>query len=563
MNDIYETINKIANANKKRENQSGYPVDKFPPVMSELIDTLHDDSQIPMEIIGNAVLAAASMACQSLVDLELSHNTTPELCSLYLLTLAESGEGKTTINKQVMAPFYEFMDELYADYEHRLFKYKGEVELWRIKKKVLEREVSSAYKHPDEEEGESVEEKEKKVRLHIDNEPQKPKRLTLIYEDTTLKALTDGMDVCSHGGLISDEAIIFFKGYTNDKFGILNKGWEGGVYAHKRADGTDTLIKPCLTVSLMTQPRVAKDYFRKGEGIAKDVGFLARFLFSEAKSTIGNRTDNTDFSRSRKCLNIFHDRIRALLSQQKEYITSNKFSKKTLTLSAKALAVKKQFGNEINDKIGLESSHIKEILSKSGTNAARIAAIFHCFNDNSNNEISPEHMTDACDIMRWYNEQAKKLFYFTSEDYQFEMDVKEIYFWLEKRFMHNKFIPIEFNTLRQYAPNKFRSTGRLKVIFDQLVAQNLVVYAQTRPGGCVYILPVLSRNIISQSGNFYYTNPSDSVAAQQAVLLSSGVFVPAQPQPGTENTLLNKPFFQFKTSRDIHGRLRNVNINSR
>lgn len=41
-------------------------------------------------------------------------------------------------------------------------------------------------------------------------------------------------------------------------------------------------------------------------------------------------------------------------------------------------------------------------------------------------------MTDACDIMRWYNEQAKKLFYFTSEDYQFEMDVKEIYFWLEK-----------------------------------------------------------------------------------------------------------------------------------
>ncbi|MDQ6490113.1 DUF3987 domain-containing protein, partial [Salmonella enterica] len=95
MNDRYETINKIANANKKRENQSDYPVDKFPPVMRELIDTLHDDSQIPMEIIGNAVLAAASMACQSLVDVELSHNTTPELCSLYLLTLAESGEGKT------------------------------------------------------------------------------------------------------------------------------------------------------------------------------------------------------------------------------------------------------------------------------------------------------------------------------------------------------------------------------------------------------------------------------------------------------------------------------------
>ncbi|AZT48941.1 DUF3987 domain-containing protein [Salmonella enterica subsp. salamae serovar 42:r:-] len=84
----------------KKKNQSDYPVDKFPPVMRELIDTLHDDSQIPMEIIGNAVLAAASMACQSLVDVELSHNTTPELCSLYLLTLAESGEGKTDLTQQ-------------------------------------------------------------------------------------------------------------------------------------------------------------------------------------------------------------------------------------------------------------------------------------------------------------------------------------------------------------------------------------------------------------------------------------------------------------------------------
>ncbi|WP_411170842.1 YfjI family protein [Klebsiella michiganensis] len=561
MNDIYETINKIDNANKKRENQSGYPVDKFPPVMSELIDTLHDDSQIPMEIIGNAVLAAASMACQSLVDLELSHNTTPELCSLYLLTLAESGEGKTTINKQVMAPFYEFMDELYADYEHRLSKYKGEVELWRIKKKVLEREVSSAYKHPDEEEGESVEEKEKKVRLHIDNEPQKPKRLTLIYEDTTLKALTDGMDVCSHGGLISDEAIIFFKGYTNDKFGILNKGWEGGVYAHKRADGTDTLIKPCLTVSLMTQPRVAKDYFRKGEGIAKDVGFLARFLFSEAKSTIGNRTDNTDFSRSRKCLNIFHDRIRALLSQQKEYITSNKFSKKTLTLSAKALAVKKQFGNEINDKIGLESSHIKEILSKSGTNAARIAAIFHCFNDNCNNEISPEQMTDACDIMRWYNEQAQKLFYFTSENYQFEIDVKEVYFWVKDKFTKNGFAPIEFNTLRQGTINRFRNSKKLKEIFDQLVAQDCIVYARTRAAGCEYVLPVISSKYITMSYPNFYVNAPGFIKAQSVIQLSSNVFVPAQPEPGTGNITLNTPFSEFKTSKDIQGKLPHVNLN--
>ena len=41
---------------------------------------------------------------------------------------------------------------------------------------------------------------------------KKPERLTILYEDTTLKAFTDGVAVCSHAGIISDEAIIFSEG---------------------------------------------------------------------------------------------------------------------------------------------------------------------------------------------------------------------------------------------------------------------------------------------------------------------------------------------------------------
>ena len=61
----------------------------------------------------------------------------PEPCSLYLLAIAEPGAGKTTINRLVMNPCYEFADRLIQQYEERNKDYKTELQIWNTRQKAL------------------------------------------------------------------------------------------------------------------------------------------------------------------------------------------------------------------------------------------------------------------------------------------------------------------------------------------------------------------------------------------------------------------------------------------
>ncbi|EBS5795626.1 DUF3987 domain-containing protein, partial [Salmonella enterica subsp. enterica serovar Saintpaul] len=86
---------------------TSFPLDALPPILKNVVISLHLDTKIPIELICQVVLAAASLACQSIVNVKPHYSQTPEPCSLYFLTLADPGEGKTTINKLVMKPFYD------------------------------------------------------------------------------------------------------------------------------------------------------------------------------------------------------------------------------------------------------------------------------------------------------------------------------------------------------------------------------------------------------------------------------------------------------------------------
>lgn len=105
-------------------NQAGYPVNSLPSLLREVTQGLHENTQIPIEMIGSTVLSAASLACQSLIEVIPPYTQEPEQCSLYFLTIAESGEGKTTIFKPIMKPFYEFSTEMKREYQQQLAEYK-------------------------------------------------------------------------------------------------------------------------------------------------------------------------------------------------------------------------------------------------------------------------------------------------------------------------------------------------------------------------------------------------------------------------------------------------------
>ncbi|MDX4945934.1 DUF3987 domain-containing protein [Providencia manganoxydans] len=109
----------------------------FPPILHDTIIALHLDTQVSIDLIASAVLSATSLAYQPLINIIPPHSEIPEPCSLYFLTLAESGSGKTTIHKLVMKPFYDYLAEMKKEYDIQLNQYK-------TKKGYLENDKTSS-----------------------------------------------------------------------------------------------------------------------------------------------------------------------------------------------------------------------------------------------------------------------------------------------------------------------------------------------------------------------------------------------------------------------------------
>ncbi|WP_170695896.1 DUF3987 domain-containing protein, partial [Escherichia coli] len=57
-----------------------------------------------------------------------------------------SGEGKTTINKLVMKPCYEFAASLIQQYQTQNNDYKNQLNIWKIRQRVLEGNFRQAIK---------------------------------------------------------------------------------------------------------------------------------------------------------------------------------------------------------------------------------------------------------------------------------------------------------------------------------------------------------------------------------------------------------------------------------
>lgn len=83
-----------------------FPVHVFPLIIRNAIYEVEQHTQAPRALISASVLGVISLACQNQIDVcRLSNLRSP--VSLFLLTLAESGERKSTVDKLLMDPFYQ------------------------------------------------------------------------------------------------------------------------------------------------------------------------------------------------------------------------------------------------------------------------------------------------------------------------------------------------------------------------------------------------------------------------------------------------------------------------
>ena len=207
--------------------------------------------------------------------------------SLYALTIARSGERKSSCDGPLMAALREYEREQAHETRDAMQSWQNAQALYKGER---DRILAEARKNKG----------EKKIAARADlealgREPAAPPSADRTVSEPTFEGLTRLYETGHPSlGIFSDEGGQFLGGHAMNSdnrqktLTALNDLWQGNPIRRTRAgDGHSTLFGRRLAVHLMVQPSVARAFM--ADPMAAETGFLPRFLVCEPPSTIGSR----------------------------------------------------------------------------------------------------------------------------------------------------------------------------------------------------------------------------------------------------------------------------------
>ncbi len=247
--------------------------------------------EVPREMAMMCALGAMATACQRYVDVELPPgNRAP--ASLMLLTIAESGERKTTTQNYFSGSIDKINGKAIEANSKDLREHRIKHKLWKTELRHLERMYGKYASVGDDEAADAA---TKDIEVHLRLEPVPNPSGKFLYEDTTPQALVQFLyENAENGCLLTSEANSIFNGKAMSELDKLNTLWDGGTLIVDRLSRAPITLRGArLTMALMAQPSVISNFMgRRGEE-ARGTGFLARFLVAKPKPKAGERTKET------------------------------------------------------------------------------------------------------------------------------------------------------------------------------------------------------------------------------------------------------------------------------
>lgn len=381
-----------------------YPMDAL-GALRPAAEAIHDMTQAPPAIAAQSVLGVVALAVQALADVETLRGRAP--ASLFLLTVAASGERKSSCDKLAMQPVREFEAELSNVFREENLAYRNNLAVWEERRKEI---LRSAKSDPT------------TARLELDAlgpEPLGPLYASIVAAEPTMEGITKHMDRLRPAlGLFSDEGGAFIGGHAMNADNRLktlsgfSRLWDGSPVDRWRA-GEGVMAFPGRRISahLMIQPIVAADLF--SDRLATEQGFLARCLLTEPASAIGTRLRLGHAAASAPALVTFSKRVGDLLRRPLPVRegSRNELEPPLLHLSDEARLVLQDFHLDIEraQATGREFEGSRAAASKAAEQAARLSAILTLYADQEANSVSGETMTDAATLASFYVNEAARL----------------------------------------------------------------------------------------------------------------------------------------------------------
>lgn len=270
-----------------------FPLEALGPVLGQAAERLRYHVQTPAGMAGQSVLAAAALAVQGCVDVQRGPIGMGPV-SLFCLTVAESGDRKSTIDRLALSPIRRLEQERREALPAALSNYKASFEAWEMRRNSIVN-GSNLKKKGAISASQQEEVRAKLLGLDLDK-PRPPSRPNLTFEEPTAEGIYRHLQESDPtAGLFSDEAVGFFGGHgmSDDNRGrtiaSLSKLWDGSPISRTRGaiGESGILAGRRLSAHLMLQPVIAAKVL--GDPVLLGQGFLARFLICHEASIAGTR----------------------------------------------------------------------------------------------------------------------------------------------------------------------------------------------------------------------------------------------------------------------------------
>jgi putative DNA primase/helicase len=389
-----------------------YPLDALPNTVRAAVEEVAGFVKAPLPMVASSALAALSLAIQAHVDIkraEKLHGPT----GLFLLTIADSGERKSTCDGFFTKAIRDYEAEQAEAAKPVLKRYKADIEAWEAKRSGIKDKIRHLAKDSKPTDG-----MEAALRELEQDKPEPPRVPRLMYADATPEALAHGLaKQWPSGGVVSAEAGIVFGSHGMGKDSVmrnlatLNQLWDGtSLTIDRRTSESFTVQGARLTVALQVQEPTLREFFSKSGALARGTGFLARFLVSWPASTQGYRPF-TEAPANWPALAAFNHRLAEILGQPVPMDDDGALTPAMLSLSPEAKRAWVEYHDAIESELanGGELYDVRDVASKSADNAARLAALFQMF-EHGTGAVSVDCFESASRITAWHLNEARRFF---------------------------------------------------------------------------------------------------------------------------------------------------------
>lgn len=421
----------LSNADRLIE-EIPFPTEDLPIEIREVVEAIAEAKRVPDVMAWACIQSSISASCGGLYDIQIDANNTHPITTNILL-ICESGDRKTSTDNMASKGITDWQRKQSSVYEEEFRSYQAF-------KSVNKSEIIP-----------------------------EPKLKSLIQGAITPQALIKALKANPEIYISSNEGGSFvgshsMKEQSMNFLSLLNSAWDGSdLRNNTQSNGFICATNPRATVNLSMQQNVYSEFI--GNGQAKGMGTLARFLIAKPTSLMGTRFYQEPKSES-PAVARFNNRIIQLLDTPRNY-EYEYLKPLVLRLTPKAKELWVSFYNSIESELVNELDSIKAWGAKAADNASRLATQFQVFKDDKL-EVDADSMISAIKVVGYFLNEQLRL-----EQSGDLVSKQKLHDWMIKEYKEKGFI-IEYE-IQKKCPYEFRKKKELRErLIQDLINENFI-----------------------------------------------------------------------------------------